>query len=47
LFRYGRIIHHGAFVNIREQRMQPIGTDHVMWGRLRRQGRSIFRSAGT
>ena len=43
LFRYGRIEHHGAFVNIHEHRVQPIGTDRILWQRLRRQSRARSR----
>jgi PRTRC genetic system ThiF family protein len=39
LFRYGRITHHGAFVNVRENRVQPISPNHTLWQRLRRHGR--------
>jgi PRTRC genetic system ThiF family protein len=39
LFRYGRIEHHGAFVNVRESRVQPISISPGLWQRLRRRGR--------
>ena len=38
LFRYGRIEHHGAFVNARENRVQPIAIDPQLWRRMRRRG---------
>jgi len=41
LFRYGRIAHHGAFVNVRENRVQPIWIDPSLWLRLRRRGRRL------
>ena len=46
LFRHGRIKHHGAFVNILENRVQPICINPELWQRLRRRGRrSILQSA--
>jgi PRTRC genetic system ThiF family protein len=39
LFRYGRVEHHGAFVNVRENRVQPIWINRALWQRLRRRGR--------
>jgi len=39
LFRYGRITHHGAFVNICENRVQPLLSDPAVWKRLRNRGR--------
>jgi PRTRC genetic system ThiF family protein len=41
LLRYGRIEHHGAFVNIRENRVQPIWINRTLWQRLRRRGRRL------
>ncbi len=47
LFRYGRIEYHGAFVNVRENRIQPIMIDPALWQRLRRRGRrSTLAPAG-
>src|ERR1700675_84209 len=37
LFRYGRIEHHGAFVNVRENRVQPISINPKLWQRLLRR----------
>jgi hypothetical protein len=37
LFRYGRITHHGGFVNISENRVLPLLIDPVVWKRLRRR----------
>jgi PRTRC genetic system ThiF family protein len=42
LFRFGQITHHGAFVNIREDRVQPLAINPAVWTRLRR-GRSPLR----
>lgn len=39
LFRYGRLEHHGAFVHIGQNRVQPLAVDSQMWRRLRRRGR--------
>lgn len=46
LFRYGRIDHHGAFVNVRQNRVHPIMIDPVLWRRLQRRGRQGLLSAG-
>ena len=43
LFRHGRIDHHGAFVNIRENRVQPIMIQATVWRSLRRRGLLIVR----
>jgi PRTRC genetic system ThiF family protein len=37
LFRYGRIEHHGAFVNIRENRAHPILINPALWKGLKRR----------
>ncbi len=39
LFRYGRIEHHGAFVHVGQNRVQPLAVDPVVWRRLGRRGR--------
>ena len=41
LFRYGRIEHHGAFVSVRENRVQPIAINPEVWRRMRRRGRRV------
>ena len=41
LFRYGRVENHGAFVNIRENRVQPIWINRTLWQRLRGRGRRL------
>src|SRR3989441_2888080 len=43
LFRYGRITHHGAFVNICENRVQPLLSDPAVWKRLRNRDRKSTR----
>jgi hypothetical protein len=46
LFRYGRLEHHGAFVNVRESRVQPLCINSAIWKKLRRRGRRLMsRSA--
>jgi len=46
LFRYGRIEHHGAFVNVRENRVQPLMMSAALWRRMRRRGqRSLAMAA--
>jgi PRTRC genetic system ThiF family protein len=46
LFRYGRITHHGAFVNVRESYVQPLRINPAVWKRLRRRSRRSLASAG-
>jgi PRTRC genetic system ThiF family protein len=43
LFRYGRIEHHAAFVNVRENRVQPLCINSAIWKKLRRRGRQLIR----
>jgi PRTRC genetic system ThiF family protein len=38
LFRYGRIDHHGAFVNVAQNRVQPLPINPDHWKRMRRRG---------
>ncbi len=45
LFRYGRITHHGAFVNVRENRVQPIWINPALWQRLRWRGRRLMSAS--
>ena len=45
LFRYGEIGHHGAFVNVRENRVQPIWIRRALWQRLRRRGLRLTPAA--
>jgi len=40
LFRHGVITYHGAFVNVADNRVQPIAVDPNVWRALRRRGRS-------
>lgn len=34
LFRFGRISHHGSFVNLRSGRVQPLPVDPLAWARM-------------
>lgn len=45
LFRHGRIEHHGAFVNLRENRVQPIQINPDLWRRMRRRGRRLMSAS--
>lgn len=45
LFRYGVIEHHGAFVNLESNRVQPLAIDPDAWKRLRRRGRKLSQQA--
>jgi PRTRC genetic system ThiF family protein len=45
LFRYGAIEHHGAFVNLQSNRVQPLAIDPKIWKRLRRRGRLLIQQA--
>jgi PRTRC genetic system ThiF family protein len=45
-FRYGRIEHHGAFVSLRESRVQPIGINPAIWQKLRRRGHRLMARSG-
>lgn len=45
LFRYGSIEHHGAFVNLQSNRVQPLAIDPEVWKRLRRRGRRLIQHA--
>jgi PRTRC genetic system ThiF family protein len=44
LFRYGRIEHHGAFVSIRENRVQPILINTALWRKMRCRGRRLIQA---
>lgn len=37
LFRYGRIDHHGAFVNVATNQVHPIAVDPHLWRKMRRR----------
>jgi len=39
LFRYGTLIHHGAFYNAQTGRMAALPADPQMWERMRRRDR--------
>ena len=46
LFRYGGLDeHHGAFVSIARQRVQPLAIDPIAWRRLRQRGRMRLQQA--
>jgi len=44
LFRYGRIEHHGAFVNVAQNRVQPLVISPEGWRRMSRRGRRSLRT---
>jgi PRTRC genetic system ThiF family protein len=44
LFRYGRINHHGAFVNVAQNRAQPLPISPKEWKRINRRGRRLQRN---
>lgn len=44
LFRHGRIEHHGAFVNVRENRVQPLTMNAEIWRKMRRRGQRSLAS---
>src|ERR1019366_5806371 len=44
LFRYGRIDHHGAFVNVAQNRVQPLAISPTLWSNMRRRGRRFFKN---
>jgi len=41
LFRYGRIEHHGAFVHVAGNRVQPIPCDPVVWRKMCQLNRRV------
>ncbi|MCZ2154829.1 MAG: PRTRC system ThiF family protein [Bryobacterales bacterium] len=47
LFRYGRIEHHGAFVNIPDNRVQPLMMSAALWRRMRRRGQRSLTTAAS
>lgn len=44
LFRYGRIDHHGAFVNAAQNRVQPLAISPQEWKEMSRRGRKRLRN---
>jgi PRTRC genetic system ThiF family protein len=44
LFRYGRIDHHGAFVSIAQNRVQPLAISPEAWKKMSRRGRRFLRN---
>lgn len=45
LFRYGCIEHHGAFVNVAQNRVQPLAISPRLWNNMGRRGRLFLRNA--
>jgi PRTRC genetic system ThiF family protein len=43
LLRYGRLSHHGGFVNIASGKMQPLPVDPEVWARMTGSGKSVQR----
>lgn len=43
LFRYGRLSHHGGFVNLATGKLQPLPVDPDVWNRMRANGKSAGR----
>jgi hypothetical protein len=46
LFRYGRIDHHGAFINVAQNRVQPLAINPQTWKKMSRRGRRFLRNYG-
>ena len=44
LFLHGRIDHHGAFVSVRENRVQPIPINTTLWRKMGRRGRRLIQT---
>jgi PRTRC genetic system ThiF family protein len=45
LFRCGRIEHHGAFVNLAQNRVQPLPINPAIWRKMSRRGRRFLSEA--
>jgi PRTRC genetic system ThiF family protein len=45
LFRYGRIENHGAFVNLAQNRVQPLPINPAVWRKMSRRGRRFLSEA--
>jgi PRTRC genetic system ThiF family protein len=45
LFRHGRIEHHGAFVSLAHNRVQPLPINPAIWRKMRRRGRRFLSEA--
>jgi hypothetical protein len=43
LFRYGRLSHHGGFVNLATGKLQPLPVNPDVWNRMRANGKSAGR----
>ena len=44
LFRYGRIDHHGAFINVAQNHVQPLLISADEWRKMNRRGRKFLRN---
>jgi PRTRC genetic system ThiF family protein len=44
LFRYGCVDHHGAFVNVAQNRVQPLAISPEEWRKMSRRGRRFLRN---
>ena len=44
LFRYGGVEHHGAFVNVAQNRVQPLAISPEAWTKMNRRGRRLLRN---
>ena len=44
LFRYGRIEHHGAFVNMVQSRVQPLPINPTLWRKMSHRGRRFLKN---
>lgn len=44
LFRFGRIDHHGAFVNVAQNRVLPLAINPEAWRRMSLRGRRLLKS---
>lgn len=44
LLRYGRIDHHGAFINVAQNRVQPLSINAEAWKKMRKRGRRFLGS---
>jgi PRTRC genetic system ThiF family protein len=43
LFRYGKLIHHGAFFNAKTGQMSALPVDPILWRKLRKPRKTTFR----
>ncbi len=45
LFRYGRIEHHGAFINMVQNRVQPLPISPTEWRKMSHRGRRFLKNS--